>query len=36
LLKEYYEKNPMMEWDSRYGKEKIEKKKLSRRKKKAF
>jgi hypothetical protein len=34
LLKEFYEKNPTMERDSRYGKEKIEKKKSKRRKKK--
>ena len=38
LLKEFYEKNPAMERDSRYGqeKEKIKKKRLNRRKKKAF
>jgi len=36
LLKEFYEKNPTMERDGRYGKEKIGKKKLNRRKKKAF
>ena len=34
LLKEFYEKNPTMEKYSRYGKEKIGKKKLVRRKKK--
>ena len=33
LLKEFYEKNPTMEKDSRYGKETIEKKKSARRKK---
>jgi hypothetical protein len=34
LLKEFYEKNPMMEKDGRYGKEKIARKKSKRRKKK--
>jgi len=36
LLKEFYEKNPTMERNGRYGKEKIKKKKLSKRGKKAF
>ena len=36
LLKEFYEKNPTMEKDSRYGKEKIGKRKLNKRKRKVI